>query len=77
MAKRLARNIVIYTDGASELENQITTALGNDPVITTDNRRVTQLEKVEEGSSETVVHLEDGTSESHAFVVSALSIVFS
>lgn len=70
MAKRLAKNVIIYTNGASELSDQIATALGNDPSITIDNRHVTRLEKVAEGSSDTIVHLQDGTRESHGFVVS-------
>ncbi|POR35291.1 Thioredoxin reductase [Tolypocladium paradoxum] len=69
MAKRLANKVVIYTDGASDLSDQIVTALGTDPAITLDNRRVTRLEKVKDDSSETIVHLDDGTSVSHGFVV--------
>ncbi|GAB1317428.1 Thioredoxin reductase [Madurella fahalii] len=69
MAKRLAKKVVVYTNGASELSEQIAAALGNDPVIVLDNRRVTRLEKVNEDSSETIVHLEDGTKVSHGFVV--------
>lgn len=74
MAKRLAKKVVVYTNGASELSEQIAAALGSDPVITLDNRRVTRLEKVKDGSSETIVHLEDGTKVSHGFVVSELRI---
>jgi thioredoxin reductase len=70
MAKRLAEKVVVYTNGAHELESQIAAALGKDPVIVLDNRRVTRLEKVKEGSSELVVHLEDGTKVSHGFAVS-------
>ncbi|OLN88015.1 putative thioredoxin reductase-like protein 1 [Colletotrichum chlorophyti] len=69
MAKRLAKKVVVYTNGASELSDQIVGALGQDPIITFDNRRVTRLEKVKDGSSETIVHFEDGTSVSHGFVV--------
>ncbi len=70
MAKRLAKKVIIYTDGSSELSNQLVTALGNDTVISIDDRRVTKLQKVKDDSSETIVHLEDGTSISHGFVVS-------
>ncbi|KAJ0318749.1 hypothetical protein Brms1b_004239 [Colletotrichum noveboracense] len=45
MAKRLARKVTIYTNGASELKDQIITSLGKDPVIELDDRRVTRLEK--------------------------------
>ncbi|PWI69328.1 hypothetical protein PCL_00975 [Purpureocillium lilacinum] len=69
MAKRLAKKVIIYTDGSSELSNQLVTALGNDTVISIDDRRVTKLQKVKDDSSETIVHLEDGTSISHGFVV--------
>ena len=71
MAKRLATKVVVYTNGASDLLDQAVAALGNDPVITFDNRRVVRLEKVKEGSSEIIVHLSDGTSVSQAFIVSA------
>lgn len=70
MAKRLAKKVILYTNGSSEFQQQVVTALGNDSVISTDNRRVTRLEKVKEGSSETIVHLDDGSSVSHGFVVS-------
>lgn len=70
MAKRLARKVTIYTNGASELKDQIITSLGKDPVIELDDRRVIRLEKVKEGTSEIILHLEDGTSISQAFVVS-------
>jgi hypothetical protein len=45
-------------------------------VIVLDNRRVTRLEKVKEGSSELVVHLEDGTKVSHGFAVSCIHLPF-
>jgi len=73
MARRLAKRVVVYTNGASELSDQIAVALGQDPAIVLDNRRVARLEKVKDGSSETIVHLDDGTSASHGFVVSAPS----
>jgi hypothetical protein len=76
MAKRLAEKVVVYTDGAHELKSQIAAALGKDPVIVLDNRRVTRLEKVKEGSSELVVHLEDGTKVSHGFAVSCTHLPF-
>ncbi|KAE9572552.1 Thioredoxin reductase gliT [Colletotrichum fructicola] len=69
MAKRLARKVTIYTNGASELKDQIVTSLGKDPIIELDDRRVIRLEKVREGTSETILHLEDGTSISQVFVV--------
>ncbi|KAI8277822.1 Thioredoxin reductase [Colletotrichum sp. SAR11_57] len=46
MAKRLARKVTIYTNGASELKDQIVTSLGKDPIIELDDRRVIRLEKV-------------------------------
>jgi thioredoxin reductase len=70
MAKRLAKKVILYTDGSAELQQQVTTALGNDSVISIDNRRVTRLEKVKDGSSEVIIHLDDGSSVSHGFVVS-------
>jgi hypothetical protein len=72
MAKRLAKKVIIYTDGSAELQQQVTIALGNDPIISTDHRRVTRLEKVNDGSSELIVHLDDGSSVLHGFVVSFL-----
>ncbi|KAJ0351829.1 hypothetical protein COL26b_004043 [Colletotrichum chrysophilum] len=45
MAKRLARKVTIYTNGASELKDQIVTSLGKDPIIELDDRRVIRLEK--------------------------------
>jgi thioredoxin reductase len=69
MAKRLAKKVILYTDGSAELQQQVATALGNDSVISIDNRRVTRLEKVKDGSSEVIVHLDDGSSVSHGFVV--------
>ncbi|KAJ0365830.1 hypothetical protein COL154_004107 [Colletotrichum chrysophilum] len=48
MAKRLARKVTIYTNGASELKDQIVTSLGKDPIIELDDRRVIRLEKVRE-----------------------------
>jgi thioredoxin reductase len=71
MAKRLAKKVILYTDGSAELQQQVTTALGNDSIISIDNRRATQLEKVKNGSSEVIVHLDDGSSVSHGFVVSS------
>ncbi|KAH8723132.1 hypothetical protein GQ44DRAFT_774411 [Phaeosphaeriaceae sp. PMI808] len=69
MAKRLAKKVTLYTNGSTELQQQIVTALGNDSVISTDNRRVTRLEKVKDDSSETIVHFDDGSSAAHGFVV--------
>lgn len=69
MAKRLAERVVIYTNGATELSEQIAAAAGNDTAIALDNRRVARLEKVSDDSSEMVVHLDDGSSASHAFLV--------
>jgi hypothetical protein len=70
MAKRLAEKVVIYTNGATELMDQIVAALGSDPVITFDNRRVVRLEKVDEDRSETIVYFDDGSSVSQGFLVS-------
>lgn len=70
MAKRLAEKVVIYTDGDSGLSEELATALASDPVIVLDNRHVVRLENVKSDSSEIIVHLEDGTSVSHGFVVS-------
>ncbi|UKZ72375.1 hypothetical protein TrVFT333_000004 [Trichoderma virens FT-333] len=69
MAKRLAEKVVIYTNGATELMDQIVAALGSDPVITFDNRRVVRLEKVDEDRSETIVYFDDGSSVSQGFLV--------
>jgi hypothetical protein len=55
MAKRLAKTVILYTDGSAELQQQVTTALGNDSVISIENRRVTRLGKVKDGSSEVIV----------------------
>jgi hypothetical protein len=70
MAKRLAKKVILYTNGSSELQQQVATALENDSIISIDNRRVTRLEKVKDGSSEVIVHLDDGSCVSHGFVVS-------
>ncbi|CZT21179.1 related to thioredoxin reductase [Ramularia collo-cygni] len=69
MAKRLTSNVVIYTNGSSELGNQIQTALSKDAVFQVDHRVVTRLEKVAEDSSEVIVHLDDGSRVSHGFIV--------
>lgn len=69
MAKRLARNVTIYTNGSSELESQIQTELGKDPVIKLDNRPVTRLERVDSKTSEVTVHFEDGKQVTHGFMV--------
>lgn len=70
MAKRLAKRVIIYTDGCSELEKQIAAAVGNDKAITLDNRRVACLEKVKPDSSEVRLYFEDGSSALHGFMVS-------
>ncbi|KAK3307220.1 uncharacterized protein B0T15DRAFT_394737 [Chaetomium strumarium] len=68
MAKRLAKKVVVYTNGAPEFAKEIAAALGSDPVIVVDDRRVTRLQKANEESSEVIVHLEDGTTVSHGFM---------
>lgn len=72
MAKRLAKKVIIYTDGSDELSTQILDALGEQAggAISVDRRPVARLTKVKDGSSETIVHLDDGTSTSHGLVVS-------
>ncbi|AEO69852.1 uncharacterized protein THITE_2057949 [Thermothielavioides terrestris NRRL 8126] len=69
MAKRLAKKVVIYTNGSSALLDSLATAVAEDPVFVLDNRRVVRLEKGENSSSKAIVHLEDGTAASHGFVV--------
>jgi hypothetical protein len=75
MAKRLAKKVVIYTNGSSALLDSLATAVAEDPVFVLDNRRVVRLEKGENSSSKAIVHLEDGTAASHGFVVSGLGSV--
>lgn len=72
MAKRLAKRVVVYTDGAAELAEQLAAALGGDPAVSVDNRRVARLQRAKEGSesAETIVHLEGGEAVSHGFLVS-------
>lgn len=68
MAKRLAKRVVVYTNGVKELEEEIVAGLGEDPVVVLDSRRVVRLEKAKEGTSEVVVHLEDGSAVKQGFV---------
>ncbi|KAK4233543.1 thioredoxin reductase [Achaetomium macrosporum] len=68
MAKRLAKKVVVYSHGAPELSREIRAAMGNDPVIVFDDRRVTRLQKANQGSPEVIVHLEDGTTVSQGFI---------
>lgn len=70
MAKRLTSNVTIYVDGNQELAKQITESLGNDPVISVDERRISRLEKVSKQTSEIILHLEDGSKVPHGFIVS-------
>ncbi|KAK4239025.1 hypothetical protein C8A03DRAFT_43329 [Achaetomium macrosporum] len=68
MAKRLAEKVVVYTNGTPELLKEVAAALGPDPAIVLDDRRVIRLQKAKEESSEVIVHLEDGTTVSHGFM---------
>jgi hypothetical protein len=69
MAKRLAKKVVIHTNGAPEFAKELAAAIGSDPAIVVDDRPVTRLQKANEESSEIIVHLEDGTTVSHGFMV--------
>jgi hypothetical protein len=69
MAKRLTSSVTVYTNGQSELQGEIDVAVNQDPVIKSDNRIVTRLEKVADDSSQVIVHLDDGTHVTHGFVV--------
>ncbi len=76
MAKRLAPNITIYTDGAEELAQQTAQAAVDDD-IKVESRRITRLEKGAEGST-VVVHLDNGQTITEGFLVrffSAFSLV--
>lgn len=74
MAKRLTSNVTVYVDGNQELAKQIKESLGNDPVISVDERRISRLEKVSKQTSEIILHMEDGTKVSHGFIVSHTAV---
>ena len=72
MAKRLTSRVVIYVDGNEELSKWIGTALGDDSVITIDERHITRIEKVSEETSDVILHFSDGSKVSHGFIVSSI-----
>ncbi|KAI0456046.1 hypothetical protein F5B21DRAFT_169588 [Xylaria acuta] len=68
MAKRLASKVTIYTDGASDLSDQIALNLGND-TINIDRRKIVKLVKGSSTESEVIVHLDDGSTIAEGFLV--------
>ncbi|ROV93149.1 hypothetical protein VMCG_08739 [Cytospora schulzeri] len=68
MAKRLASQVTIFTDGADDLAQQIVLALG-DQSIAVDKRRISKLAKGTQGPSEVIVHFQDGESLAQGFIV--------
>lgn len=68
MARRLASNVTIYTNGAKGLGEQLVPAFATDVGIKLDERPITRLEKGPTGS-EVIVHLADGQSITEGFLV--------
>lgn len=69
MAKRLASQVVIYTDGADDLKEQLVLNLGSDPKISVDARPIVRLEKGKSTESEVIVHLKDTEAVAEGFLV--------
>ena len=68
MARRLARNVVVYTDGADDVAEQV--ALGIKPGfnLTIERRSIERLSKGA-GDSEVIVHLKGGEQQTQGFLV--------
>src|SRR4051812_16854249 len=74
MAKRLAPNVTVYTDGAEELAEQITLALkGSVSGIKVDKRHITQLKKGPE-KAEVIMKFKDGSEVTEGFLVCHLAL---
>jgi hypothetical protein len=68
MARRLASNVTIYTNGAKDLGEQLASSLASDVGIKVNERLITRLEKGPT-RAEVIVHLDDGLSVTEGFLV--------
>jgi thioredoxin reductase len=74
MARRLTDKVTIYTNGAEDVAATVTDLLANDKggragEITVDNRRLVRLQRGCAHPSEIVIGFEDGSAETHGFLV--------
>ena len=75
MARRLASKVIIYTNGAKDLSEQLVSSLGTDVGIKVDERPIARLEKGPT-EPEVIVHFADGESITEGFLVNC-SLFFS
>lgn len=69
MARRLAGDVTIYTDGNEELAEQLRKTLENDQNISIDNRQIRRLTKGAK-AAEVDITFADGETVTEGFIVS-------
>lgn len=69
MAASLAQNVVIYTNG-DENATESMTAATKDRRLTIEGRKIVSIEQAQPDHPDVLVHLEDGSTRTEAFMVS-------
>lgn len=69
MAASLAKNVVVYTNGDDSVTESMTAATKNRR-ITIEGKKIMSISRKQAGRSDVVVHLEDGSTRTEAFMVS-------
>lgn len=68
MAAPLAKNLVVYADGDSNIAKQMTTAVEGKR-LTVEPRKIASIERKHPDHTEVIVHFEDGSTKEETFMV--------